>query len=243
MCPSRFTSFDPDNENHQLWSPDGKDILYWSDAKGAAGLYLKSASGAGEARRVLEGVPEIELSPSHWSRDGRFVLYNFLSPKTQKFEVWLLPMTGDAKPTPLISGPGHVALGAFSPDGRWVAYMSTESGKQEIYVQTFPDRAGKWQISSAGGSNPRWSRDGRELFYLSPEQRIMVAEVSTQPAFEASVPKPLFLARLLFPGVNIRSYYELSPDGQRFLLVSPEPGDVLAGSSVIVNWTKAFDGK
>jgi len=238
--PSRFT-FDPDNENHPLWSPDGQQILYWSDRPGASGLYLKSASGAGEARKVLAS--DGELSCSSWSRDGRFVLYTFNNPKTSHFEIWLLPMTGDAKPTPLIAGPYQCALGNFSPDGRWIAYISTESGRPEIYVQSFPDRSGKWQISNNGGSNPRWSHSGRELFYLSNEQRLMVADVRTAPSFEASVPRTLFLAHLLFPGTQIRSYYEVSPDDQRFLLVATEPGDVLAGSSVIVNWTKTFEHK
>ena len=236
--PSRFT-FDPDNENHPLWSPDGQQILYWSDQPAASGLYLKNANGAGEARKVLAG--EGELACSSWSRDGRSVLYGFNNPKSAFFEIWLLPMTGEAKPTPLITGPYHCGQAVFSPDGRWVAYTSTESGKAEIYVQSFPERSGKWQISANGGTNPRWAHNGRELFFLSPEQRIMAAEVNATPAFEASVPRPLFIAHLLFPGTQIRSYYELSPDDQRFLLVATEPGDVLAGSSVIVNWTKTFE--
>ncbi|HET9325779.1 MAG TPA: protein kinase [Candidatus Eisenbacteria bacterium] len=236
--PSRFT-FDPDNENHPLWSPDGQQILYWSDQPAASGLYLKNANGAGEARKVLAG--EGELACSSWSRDGRSVLYGFNNPKSAFFEIWLLPMTGEAKPTPLITGPYHCGQAVFSPDGRWVAYTSTESGKAEIYVQSFPERSGKWQISANGGTNPRWAHNGRELFFLSPEQRIMAAEVNSTPAFEASVPRPLFIAHLLFPGTQIRSYYELSPDDQRFLLVATEPGDVLAGSSVIVNWTKTFE--
>jgi Tol biopolymer transport system component len=152
-------------------------------------------------------------------------------------------MNGESKASPLITGPYHVGQGMFSPDGRWVAYVSLESGKPEVYVQSFPDRAGKWQVSNAGGTNPRWSHRGHEIFYLSPEQRMMVAEVNAGPSFEVSVPRPLFTARLLFPGTNIRSYYEVSPDDQRILLVSTQPGDVLAGSSVIVNWTKSFGGK
>ncbi len=236
--PSRFT-FEPSNENHPLWSPDGQQILYWSDQKGQSGLYLKSASGAGEARRVLAS--ETELTGTDWSRDGRYVLYHVANPKTSFYEIDLLPMTGEAKPTPVISGPFHCGFGNFSPDGRWIAYESYESGKPEIYVQSFPERSGKWQISSAGGTNPRWSHDGREIFYLSPDQRMVSVEVKTSPAFEAAVPKPLFISHLLFPGANVRSYYEVGPDDRRFLFVATEPGDVLAGSSVIVNWTKSVD--
>ena len=238
--PSRLT-FEPDNENHPLWSPDGQQILYWSDKPNASGLYLKSSSGAGQTRKVLAS--ETELVCSDWSRDGRFVVYYGANPKTSFNEIGLLPMSGDAKPASLIAGPYHCGYGNISPDGHWIAYTSFESGKAEVYVRSFPEQSGQWQISSGGGTNPRWSHSGRELFYLSPDQRMMVADVRTTPAFEASVPRPMFIAHLLFPNTLIRSYFEVSRDDQRFLMVATEPGDVLAGSSVIVNWTKTLASK
>jgi len=170
-------------------------------------------------------------------------VYYGANPKTSFNEIGLLPMSGDAKPASLIAGPYHCGYGNISPDGHWIAYTSFESGKAEVYVRSFPEQSGQWQISSGGGTNPRWSHSGRELFYLSPDQRMMVADVRTTPAFEASVPRPMFIAHLLFPNTLIRSYFEVSRDDQRFLMVATEPGDVLAGSSVIVNWTKTLASK
>jgi Tol biopolymer transport system component len=229
--PSRFT-FDPRNENHPLWSPDGGRILYWSDAPGAEGLYTKSSSGAGEATRVLESKTEVPCSD--WSRDGRFVAYDRGG---DKGEVWVLPIDGDRKPTPLVRGPYDVGQGRFSPDGRWLAYTSLESGRPEVYVTSFPDAGGKWQISNAGGNDPRWNPRGGELFYLSADQRMMSVAVRTNPTFEVQVPRGLFTARVLFPGRGVRAHYVVSGDGQRFLLAAPKTGAALAGSNVVVNWT------
>jgi eukaryotic-like serine/threonine-protein kinase len=231
--PSRFT-FDPRNENHPLWSPDGNDILYWSDAPGAEGLYVKSASGAGEAHQVAKG--RDEMICTDWSRDGRYVFYN-VAGAGAKSQIWVLPMTGDRTPAPFLAGGFNFVQGRLSPDGRWLAYVSDESGRQEIYVQTYPAHAGKWQISSTGGVDPRWSRDGRELFYLSADQHLMSVSIRTAPSFEAAVPKSMFLARVLLPGIGIRSYYAVGAHDQRFLIVGPRIGEALAGSSVIVNWT------
>jgi Tol biopolymer transport system component len=230
--PSRFT-FDPRNENHPLWSPDGNEILYWSDAPGGEGLYVKSASGAGEARQVAKG--QDEMVGTDWSRDGRQVFYSVAS--GGKNQIWVLPMTGDRTPTRFLAGAFNFDQGRLSPDGRWLAYVSDESGRPEVYVQTFPEHAGKWQISSTGGVDPRWSRDGHELFFLAADQRLMSVSVRTTPSFEAAVPKSMFLARVLFPGVGIRSYYAVGAQDQGFLVVGPRIGDALAGSSVIVNWT------
>ena len=237
--PSRFT-FDPQNENHPLWSPDGQNILYWSDATGAAGLYLKSASGAGEARRVAKG--QDEMICTDWSRDGRYVFYS-VAASAAKSQIWVLPITGNQTPAPFLTGAFNFVQGRLSPDGHWLAYVSDESGRQEVYVQTFPDHAGKWQISSTGGADPRWSADGRELLYLSADQHLMSVAVHTTPPFEAAVPKPMFIARVLFPGIGIRSYYAVSRDGQRFLIAAPRVGEALAGSSVIVNWTAEIGRK
>ena len=231
--PSRFT-FEPRNENHPLWSPDGRDILYWSDATGAEGLYVKSASGAGEARQVAKG--QDEMIASDWSRDGRFVFYS-VTASGSKSQIWVLPMSGGQAPARFLAGSFNYVQGRLSPDGRWLAYVSDESGRPEVYVQTFPDHAGKWQISSTGGVDPRWSAGGGELLYLSADQRLMSVAIRTAPDFEAAVPKPMFVARVLLPGIGIRSYYAVTRDAQRFLVVSPRAGDALAGSSVIVNWT------
>ena len=123
----------------------------------------------------------------------------------------------------------------FSPDGRFVAYQSNESGTQEIYVQSFPVASGKWQISSTGGSDPSWRRDGKELFYRSADQKLMAVEIQDMETFKAGIPKPLFPARLR-SGVA-RNKYVASADGQRFLLVAPLGRESLIPTTVVLNWS------
>ncbi|HEY8225534.1 MAG TPA: hypothetical protein VIG25_09670 [Pyrinomonadaceae bacterium] len=130
--------------------------------------------------------------------------------------------------------------GRFSPDGRWVAYASNESGPYQIYVQSFPLSGGKWQVSTMGGAQPQWRRDGRELFYLAPDRKLMTVEVNgTESTFVAGIPKPLFEAHVntIFPGIGGASYYSAAGDGQRFLVNTLAGDPTPSPLTVVMNWT------
>ena len=229
---SRFT-FDPGNENQPIWSPDGSRIAYWSDDAKTSGIYIKSASGAGDAEALLKSKDETVLTD--WSHDGKTMVYA-LQPPTGKSEVWTMPLEGDHTPAVFLRGPFDYFDARLSPDGRWMSYTSTESSRSEVYVQTYPLHSGKWQISTAGGSDARWNANGKELVYLAADQRMMSVPIRTTPSFEADVPVPLFTARVLFPGVPLRTHYELSADGQRFLMAAPRGAQSLSGANVVLNW-------
>jgi dipeptidyl aminopeptidase/acylaminoacyl peptidase len=230
--PSRFT-FDPGNENHPVWSPDGRRIAYWCDVKTAPGIYLKDASGAGEAQRITPSDDETVLTD--WSRDGRTLMFT-RTPTSGRSEIWSVPVEGDHKPVNFTRGPFDYGDARLSPDGQWLSYTSTESGRPEVYVQTFPVHTGKWQISTSGGADARWNANGKEIVYLAADQHMMSVSVRTQPSFEADVPKSLFTSHLLFPGIGVRTHYELSADAQRFLMAVPRGSEALSGANVVLNW-------
>jgi len=184
--------------------------------------------------------------PTDWSRDGRFLLYSDNGERTAR-DLWVLPepgASGDRKPTPFLQTPFSESQGQFSPDGRWVAYSSDESGRYEVYVRPFPPGAGKWNISIGGGEFPRWRRDGKELFYLSPERKIMAVEVKAgsgaQPVFKAAVPQALFEARVpsVSPGFN-QFTYAVAADGKRFLVNTVVGDTTEMPLTVVVNWLAA----
>lgn len=231
---SRFT-FDQ-SSRYGVWSPDGERITFASDRPEAAGLYCKTSNGAGKEVLLLQsGSPAL---PTDWSPDGRFLLYQWLQPKTD-WDLWLLPVSGNSKPVPLLQTPAAEKNGAFSPDGRWIAYDSGESGRSEVYVQPFqdgtPPAGGKWQFSSAGGSNPKWRRDGRELFYLAPGQTVMAVSVQSGATIQPGAPRPLFSTR----GADPRTGFAVTPDGERFLIPTPGSGqgEVPPPATVVINWT------
>src|SRR5262249_54344522 len=168
-----------------VWSPDGKRILFGSNRKGPWNLYTKPASGAGNEELILETAES--KYPQDWSRDGHFILYLNLDPKTNQ-DLWALPLTGERKPFPVVQTNFVERDGQFSPDGRWVAYTSTESGQSQVYVQPFPTASGKWQISVDGGSQPRWRSDGKEIFYLGRENQMMAASIRVAPNGQAVEP-------------------------------------------------------
>jgi Tol biopolymer transport system component len=232
--PTRFTS-DPAFDAEPIWSPDGSRIVFMSLRPGHADLYQKSSSGSGSEEAILQS--ERIKDPTDWSLDGRFILYQAIDPETNR-ELWVLPVAGDRKPIPFIKTTFGVTHGQFSPDGRWVAYSSNESGKWEIFVASFPGPGGQWQVSSAGGSEPRWRRDGKELFYLAPDGKLMVVEVKRGPTFEAGAAKPLFQTRRREPVSFTDLFrYDVSADGQRFL-VNTDVGEVTSSPlTVILNWT------
>ncbi len=201
-------TFDPGNENHATWSPDGSRIAYSSDAAGAEGIYVKSSSGAGEAERILAIKDDANIT--EWGH-GVLVYYLF---------------------------PSNFTHGRISPDGRWLAFTSGESGRDEVYVETYPGHTGKWQVSTGGGSDARWNANGKELVYLSADQRLMSVAVRAGDAFEADLPKALCPVRVLLPSLPVRAHYDMAADGQRFLLGAPQGADALSGSSVVLNWVE-----
>ncbi len=231
---SRLT-FDPRNENYPVWSPDGMQIAYASASAQAPGIYVQAATGAGRNELVL-AAPNGEYVLTDWSYDGRFLFYEASSDRTRQ-DVWVLPMTGERKPFPLLTGPYDETQARISPDGRWVAYTSDESGRAEVYVQSFPDPGGKWQVSTNGGSDACWRADGTELFYLSSDQQLMTMPVAQAPSsFEVVIPKALFAIRLLAP-VGPRNHYAVSRDGQTIYAVSPLQGGAVGTTNVVVHWT------
>jgi eukaryotic-like serine/threonine-protein kinase len=228
--PTRFT-FDPGNENHPTWSPDGSRIAYYADMPGAEGIYIKSASGAGEAERLV--ALKDEASITQWAHG---VLLYFRFPANGQSEIWEVPIEGDHQPRPLKRGQFNFSQGMISPDGRWLSYTSNESGRNEVYVETYPEHTGKWQISTTGGSDARWNPNGKELLYLGPDQRMMSVGIDTRAGFQADVPKSLCTAQVTLPDFPLRTHWNLTADGQRFLLGAPLGQQSLAGSSVVLNW-------
>ena len=172
--------------------------------------------------------------PTDWSRDGRYVAFQSRDAKTD-FDLWALPMFGDRKPIPVVLTPATETNLTFSPDGRFVAYRSNESGTFQIYVQPFPQATGKWQVSNAGGLDPSWSADGKELIYRSPDQRLMSVEYRAAPEFQASIPRALFLARIQTAN-TVRNRYAFAPDSKRFLIVAPPGRDSMVPTTVVLNW-------
>lgn len=189
---TRFT-FDPALDVMGTWSPDGSRIVFNSGRPTRFDLYVKASSGVGEEAVLLSDDQDKE--PYSWSGDGRFVAYNSTVSTGQGTlqNLWTVPVTGDQRPVVFLQTQFGELRPRFSPDGRWLAYASNESGRREIYVVPFPNRSGKWQVSTTGGDWPRWRRDSQELFYLSPDNTLMTAPISTAgAALRVGEVRPLF---------------------------------------------------
>ncbi len=230
---TRFT-FDPAEENSVTWSPDGEDLLFASNRKGSYDIFRKAANGSGS--EVALGAFQVGYGPMSWSPDGRFVLA--WRGGLGAGDVWAVPLGGDQKPFPFLQTRFDEAAAVISPDGRWVAYVSNESGRYEVYVTSFPMPGGKWQVSTAGGHWPRWRRDGREIFYLTPESRLMAAAVNGQgSAFDVGSVQALFQTRAR---LNRRYMYDVSRDGQRFLINTLVEQAAVQPITLVVNWPAAL---
>jgi Tol biopolymer transport system component len=227
---SRLT-FDPADDMNPTWSPDGNWIAFTSDRKGQRNLYRKLASGTGEDEILWES--EERKNVEDWSRDGRTILMNCTPPGKTGPDVWALPLTGDRKPVPVLSGAYSEDQAQLSPDGRWLAYRSSESGRSQIYVQNFPPSGGKWQISTEGGNDPQWRRDGKELFYISGSKLMAVEIKAAGATVEAGLPKELFELRA---GPILRNRYVPAANGQRFLVVGINEQTSSAPIHVVLNW-------
>jgi serine/threonine protein kinase len=250
-------TFDPGSERYPVWSPDGKQVAYSANSGGPANgkMFRRAADGSGEPE--LLPTPQQNAYPLDWSRDGRFLLYVTLG---GILDIWALPLQdpggAPGKAFPVANTAAIEVAGQFSPDGRWVVYQSIDSTGSEIYVRPFtPGASGsagdakaltsRWMISNNGGIEPRWRRDGKEILYLSSSAlKLMSVEVNgAGTSFQAGVPKPLFDVPI-FGGAGIQSpvsLWDMTPDGQRFLVTSQPRGS--SGESqqitVVLNWPSA----
>ena len=216
---SRFT-FDPADETNAVWSPDGSRIAFDVMRNGIIDIYQKEVAGASQPKLLLHSAENHFIH--QWSPDGRLLLYR-IGPIT-----WAMPLEGNGKPW----GPFAMENARISPNGRWVAYTSNQSGRSEVYVQTFPPSEGKWQVSADGGMEPTWRKDGKELYYISGDKLIAMDVKTDTPIFQPGVAKPLFA--LYLEATTRRSRYEAAANGRHFLANLPVESS--SPLSVAINW-------
>ena len=224
-----------------VWSPDSNSVLFTSLGSGGGDLYSRSTMGSGKEELVLtSGSRKV---PTDWSKDGRFIVYSDQDPNT-KSDVWILPVSGAPTPFPFLRQDFNEGLARLSPDGAWMTYVSDESGQDEVYVERFPSGGNKVRISTQGGSRPQWRRDGRELFYVAGDGKLMGVAVKTGATFDAAIPTELFPARIAGwtkrnDYLYTRNNYAVTSDGQR-VLVNVARGSRPASITVVVNWPAAL---
>jgi Tol biopolymer transport system component len=235
---TRF-SFEPGGETAGVWSPDGTRLIYSSQGRDSAAVpMIKAIDGTGAATPVVTVNGPAWVND--WSPDGKFVILSRWSETSSTdISLWFVALGGAAggTPSPYVSEQRNQKQARISPDGRFVAYISDETGAWEIYVRPFPDaEQGKWMVSDGGGVEPRWSRDGKELFYFAG-QTLMAVPVNLRPTFSNGSPRALFEARIQPNYTNDAHRWHVAPDGQRFLLLIPDGNDQAPPLEVIVNWT------
>ena len=217
--------------NLPVFFPDGSAVAFKCTVEGRPVICRKPSGGAAREEILWEdgqAVP-VDISP-----DGRFLSYISGS---RVEDLGILPLTGERRPQLFYKSEYHQAYGKFSPDGKWIAYSTTETGDNEVYVQSFPATGEKWKVSVHGGSQPRWRRDGKEMFYRTVDGKMMAVSVKTAGGFEAGVPHMLFAspADPAFPNVGIT--YDVTADGQRFLMNAALDGIRTSPITIITNWT------
>jgi len=221
-------TFDPSNHAVPVWSPDGSRLIFTANRLLNFDLYMKNSDGGQQEKTILQ--EDIDKWANDWSRDGKYLLY------TRGTDLWFLTFP-EAKSSLFLKAPSALRNGQFSPDGKWVAYASNETGKWQIYVTSFPEARGKWQVSSGGGEQPRWRRDGKELFYLSSDYKMMAAPVTIGANFDSRSPIALFQTTPREPiSLNDQFVYDVSRDGQRFVINTPVKEGETTPMSIILNW-------
>jgi len=226
---TRFT-FDPGQDGNPIWSPDGARVVWSGDREGKFHILAKSSAGIGEEERILE--TDQQSAPTGWSTDGKHMLYQMFAPAGPP-DVAVLPLEGERKPRMLLQSTFLEARASFSPDGRWIAYESEESGRAEVYVMSFTGPEGKWQVSTRGGHDAAWSPDGREIYYLTDENRMMTVPITPGETFNPGTPQAMFAVRYE-PGFR-RNVYCVAPDNQRFLFQLPM-GETNTPMTAVVHW-------
>ena len=235
---TRFT-FEGNANNYPSWTPDGKRIAFRSSKDGPGNLFWQLADGSGGLERLTTS--EYLHSPYSWTPDGQLLAFLEINPTTG-YDLWVLRMS-DRKAEPFLRTTFNESVPQFSPDGHWLAYVLDESGRFEVYVQPYPGPGGKWQISTEGGTEPVWNRNGRELFYRSGD-KMMAVDITTQPGFAMGKPRMLFHGPYLPSPVTFPNY-DVSSDGQRFLMLkaSEQPEGAPTQMNVVLNWFEELKQK
>ncbi len=235
---TRFT-FEGTSNSFPLWTPDGKRIAFNSNPEGPLNLFWELANGSGGLERLTTS--EYTQAAQSWSPDGQLLAYVEVNPTTG-YDIWVLRMS-DREAQPFLRTPFNESAPQFSPDGRLLAYISDESGRFEVYVQLYPGPGEKWQISTEGGTEPVWNRNGRELFYRSGAM-MMAVDVIAQPSFSVGKPRMLFEGQYQ-PSPYVYENYDVSPDGQRFLMLKPVESGAAAPTqiNVVLNWFEELKQK
>jgi serine/threonine protein kinase/Tol biopolymer transport system component len=226
------TQFSSENslDDNAVWSPDGNRLAFSSARGGPGRLFLRPVGGAGSEQALLK-TTNAEV-PLDWSRDGRFLAYAAPG-ETTDWDTWILPLEGDRKPFAFLQTKAIEGQAAFSPDGKWIAYVSTESGKSDVYAAPFPGPGQRVAVSTAGGKNPRWRGDGKELFYLAEDGKMMSVSIQSGATLEPGLPVPLFETRVRNqPGWR----YDVTADGQKFLIVTRVLEREVPPIAVVVDW-------
>jgi Tol biopolymer transport system component len=226
---------------YPVWPPDGNSLVLAANHTGIYQLVEKRSDGTGSEEPILES--DVSKYPTAWSADGRFIVYNTTSPGKYATELWIMPRFGERKPYPFLKGNFDVGQGQFSSDGRWLAYSSDETGRAEVYVTPFPGGGSKWQVSSNGGTSPRWRKDGKELYYLAADSELMAAEVDSGGlVFQAGAVRPLFhvllktgVSRMEMAPTSEQIGYDAGPDGKWFVVNAPPAGSP-PPITLITNW-------
>ena len=228
---SRFTTQGPFN-NVPVWAPDGGTIAFATGRNRGIDIYQRKVGATGDDDAVLRVNAIPILFPSDWSRDGKYLMYYRTDTKT-RLDTWVLPLFGDRTPMKILGTPYNESQGQFAPDGKSFAFVSDESGQPQVYLQSFPSPTLQAQVSTGGGTQPRWRPDGRELFYLAPNGKMMSVSIRGNDTLETDAPRLLFNTPL--DPRALRQTYAISPDGQRFLLQMPSASSS-STLTVVLNW-------
>ena len=228
---SRFTTQGPFN-NVPVWAPDGGTIAFATGRNRGVDIYQRKVGATGEDDAVLRVNAIPILFPSDWSRDGKYLMYYRTDTKTQ-LDTWVLPLFGDRTPMKILGTPYNESQGQFAPDGKSFAFVSDESGQSQVSLQSFPSPTRQTQVSTGGGTQPRWRQDGRELFYLAPDGKLMSVSIRGNDTLDTDAPRPLFNTPL--DPRALRQSYAVSPDGLRFLLQVPSVSSS-STLTVVLNW-------
>jgi eukaryotic-like serine/threonine-protein kinase len=233
----RFTVEGPYDQT-PVWSRDGKFIAFTTELSPKGWIIRRRGTG-GQVEIEDLATFKGESYTTDWSPDGQFIAIETFDRET-RWDCWLLPTTGNRTPRPLLNTSFNEGQLQFSPDGQWIAYTSNLSGRNEVYVQRFPTSGAPLPISTNGGMQPRWRRDGHELFYIAPDQKLMSVDIRVSPTFEAGSPKELFQLHVDRSQEGVRNYYDVSADGQRFLVNTVVKEPTRAVTTVLLNWTAAL---